>query len=272
MKVFALTLPNNTYPHLPEEDAFKYRDNIFCVADGITRDLLTNLRWSELSDEEKRKYYPNPSPATLAAKISCETFLETKAKTAKERIVEANNAVAVINKNLVCDYLTNDFAGCVMSGVIIKENKLSWASIGDCQMVVFDGSGNIVFLSPNGLELFDNYIEDSKKDWGNPARRVEIRREFRNKPGKKIDGKEVSYGAITGEKVAEEFIFSGEIDVDSSATVVLYTDGFAGYINRPEFLAKLKGKKKDFIDWSNGLAPKDYKKFGRERTLIAIFF
>lgn len=38
------TLANNKYGHLmPEEDSFLYKDDIFCVADGITRDPTSPL-------------------------------------------------------------------------------------------------------------------------------------------------------------------------------------------------------------------------------------
>jgi len=255
---------------MPAEDAWVLEGNRACVADGITRDPVVDTNWGERSMEELLEYYPNPSPASEAAKVTCEKCVSSVNDNPTTCLQSANTAVGNLNRGLECDYLTKDYAGCVAAGAVISQDRLAWASIGDCQVAVFDKEGEKVFVSPNGMAAFEQYIQGREENWRNPKRRVQIRKEFRNNPNQIFEGKRVSYGALTGEITALEFIESGELQLPESARVVLFSDGFAAYLDQPEFLLKLLAGKEEFIAWSNGLAQTDTHKFGRERTLVLL--
>ena len=61
------------------EDSFKISSNAFCIADGITRDLINGDAFFYPKTKEKAleltKKYPNPSGASQAAKICTENFI-----------------------------------------------------------------------------------------------------------------------------------------------------------------------------------------------------
>ena len=102
-----------------------------------------------------------------------------------------------------------------------------------------------------------------------------IRSEYRNNVKKIYNNKCVSYGALTGEKVATEFINFGEIKLNKGDLVVFYSDGFEATVKRKKFFQTIYQKDESLVDqyfipYTLSLAKLDYHKFGRERTLIAI--
>jgi len=152
---------------------------------------------------------------------------------------------------------------------VISDEVLSWASIGDCQVAHFNSSGKLTFISPDELKKTNQYLEHDSGDWRDPKRRQFVRRDLRNKPYV-AHGENVAYGALTGESGAERFMLSGTFPF-TDTTAVLFSDGFAAYINEPGFIEHLLRGKESFVKWSGQLAAKDLDKFGRERTLVALF-
>lgn len=267
MKIETLYLPNIKYSQLPKEDFAAVKGSRFCVADGITRDPLGQANWTGLEDLDNLKHYPKPSPAAQAAKICVETFVASKSSPA-QALIEANQTIAKINRGLKTDYLANDLAGTVAVGVKIEGETLFWASIGDCQLAHYDDDGRIQFISPDGLNDFNDYISGVAGDWRQPGRRALIRQKFRNNPAQVINGRLVSYGALTGEKKAEPFIKSGSFEF-TEGTVILFSDGFAPIIRRPDFIRRLRQGVDSFKAWAEELAHADAE-LGHERTLISI--
>lgn len=277
--IFSITLPNTKYGHLmPIEDAFIVKDKVFCVADGITRDPVSPIDFGNLSQEQLLKNYPNPSGATMAAKLFCKEFSEFtgKEKSIKESFIYANNAISDLNKKHInkVDYLVNDFYACVASAGIIRENKLYWGQIGDCGIIIFDKEGKVKFKTENGLASFLEYINGKEELWGKPKRRKLIRSQFRNNPKQIIDGEVVSYGALTGEKAAEFFMKFGVVDLEEGDLIVFYSDGFEYLVKQPSFFQSLYKEKetevkKSFLSFDKSRSQKDNYKFGHERTLIA---
>ena len=64
----------------PEEDYYYLEDNIFCVADGVTRDLIGgDIRPYPKTKEEATyiaEHYPNPSGAFESSKIIADGFVK----------------------------------------------------------------------------------------------------------------------------------------------------------------------------------------------------
>ena len=284
--IYKITLPNTKYGKLtPPEDAFLMDKKIFCVADGITRDPIAPKDFRGESAEELLKNYPRPSGAKIAADLFCKEFVKTlkQGNLVKQAFIAGNNAIAGLNKKNLkkVDYLVNDFWACVACGGVIKNNILCWGAITDCGVAVFDKKGKIRFQTPVYMTEFANYektyLRKPDFNWALPEYRKMIRQEFRNRPDKIFKGKCVSYGALTGEKAAEKFMHFGEIKLERGDLVTFYSDGFYPMINHKDFFNKINHHANDVIDknlipFSQKLAKEDYKKYGKEKTLVAFFY
>lgn len=254
------------------EDYFKVEDNIFCVADGVTRDSIYGesipYPQNRQEVEEWIKVYPNPSGAYEAAKICAESFVEKLWEYDKkidesvilDAIRIANNKIAKINENRKIDYLANDLFCCVAVGGCIIENTLYCFSIGDCHITAFDENFNIKFNTINNHKQFEDYLEiyskENKYDWNNPKDRVMVRRDFRNKPGKLYNNKEISFGVLSGEKEAEHYIDVYKVDLSQIKYICAYSDGCEPFFEKKEIAKKII------------LEPEQLKNEGKERTLV----
>lgn len=283
MKIISITLPDIKYGEIkPEEDSFIARDKVFVVADGITRDPLKPLDFGKLSMKRLLDSYPIPSPAKMAADSFCHSFLKHVVKrknnieTVKTGFKFANDQIKKINDRLNPnpDYLINDYYGCVACAGIIGKNIIHWGFVGDCGLAIFDLGGKLKFRTPDGLQNFEEYIDKHPNYWRKPERRKYIRSEFRNNPNQIKDGRLVGYGALTGEESAQVFFQFGSNKIEKNDLIVLYTDGFAKSIEESAFYATLMHSfenDKLFMDFDLTLSQRDYIKYGRERTLAAIF-
>lgn len=287
--IYKISLPNDLYGHLmPPEDSMLVEGRIFCVADGVTREPITPKNFTYIRNyKESSIKYPNPSGARLVSDIFCESFINyldnktPSVKNIKDAFIYGNKAVGKFNKKHVkkIDYLTNDLFACVASGGIIIRNKLYWGNICDCGIIVFDKSGKIKFQTPNLMNSFikyeKKYLHKSNFNSFNPRYRIMIRSEHRNKKAEIINGMYSSYGALTGEKEAEEFMNFGKIKLNKGDLIIFYTDGFEDTVQHKKFFKTIYQKDKNladqhFIPYTLTLTKHDYHKFGRERTLIAI--
>lgn len=286
--IYKVSLPNILYGHLmPPEDSTLVEGKIFCVADGITRDPISPKDFTNMSIDDSLKKYPNPSGARFVADIFCESFVkflskkDPTLKTIRNAFIFGNKKIAELNKKHIkkVDYLVNDFFGCCASGGVINKNKLCWGGICDCGIIIYDKNGKVKFQTPNWMKLFEKYenkhLRKKGFNWPMPEYRKMIRSEYRNNAKKTVNNKCVSYGALTGEKKAEEFMNFGEIGLSKGDLIVFYSDGFEYTVQHKKFFKTIYQKDKNladqhFIPYTLSLAKQDYHKFGRERTLIAI--
>ena len=254
------------------EDYYKIENNIFCIADGVTRDDINgNAVPYPKNKKEVEKWielYPNPSGAYEAAKITADTFVELlkkEEKVNKEAILkvarEANSAVWNINKGRKIDYLKEDLYCCEAVGGIVQDDKLYAFSIGDCHISAYDEEFNLLFTSINNHKYFEDflyniYMKQNEYDWNKPECRKMVRRDYRNKPDKKLEGKDISFGAFTGEKEAEYYIDLYEVDLKNTKYICAYSDGYEPYFETKEKVQKLIN------------APQSSAMEGKERTLI----
>ena len=257
--------------NFPIEDQYYASSTEAIVADGITRDPIGVDDLSKYPIKEMLMRYPRPSGAELAAKEACDSFSKTTG-TLYDRLVLANDAIKSLNDKYIkeCNYLDNDYYGTVAACIRIDGNNLEYAYICDCGVIIYDSEGNIKFKTEDDKEICsDPYINMIGIPWHLSEARVKVRSEYRNNPNNIVDGKCVSYGALTGEETAVNFIKAGSVELQDGDTVILYTDGFSYYLTDKEFINSIINFDKDsFENYVNNKSREDYEKYGKEKTLV----
>ncbi len=254
------------------EDYFLVKDNIFCVADGVTRDSINGEVIPYPKNKEEVEYwvrvYPNPSGAYEAAKICADSFVkyvsecsdEINEDNMKEIVKKTNQDIWEINKDRKIDYVKDDLFCCVAVGGKIVDNTLYCFSIGDCHITLLDGNFNTKFTTINNHKQFEDYLymycKENEFDWSNPKYRVMVRRDYRNKPDVKYNDKEVSFGVLSGEKEAEHYIDTYKVDLTDVKYICAYSDGCEPFFENKE-------KLKEIIQ-----NPERLQNEGKERTLV----
>jgi len=223
------------FGNLGFEDMFLVEPELglMVVADGVTRDPMR-----ELPDKKNLfgmlkfvRNYPKPSPAGEAVSIVCNDlpYGYQWGGSLLNGFNYANRKIAEWNlKNIPePDYVMNDLAGCVASAVIVDRDKgiLKWGYVCDCGVAVLNGKGDLKFRTPdegpnkNGAER-KAILDDMGLEWRMPECRRLTRTRFRNNPDDPY-----SFGVLTGEKSAMEYIRTGEERLDWGDSVFVYTDG-----------------------------------------------
>lgn len=256
------------------EDYYIANNNHFCIADGVTRDTINGEAVPYPKNEEEAKAwvqtYPNPSGAFEAAKICGDHFIqylkesdlqEFSDTNILEIVKKVNQDIFQINKNREIDYLANDYYGCVAVGGYISSNTLYCFSIGDCHIMTLDENGNVQFETINNHKPFEDYLENvyckqNVYNWNCAKDRIMVRREYRNKPEMKYNGKDISFGVLTGEKEAEYYIDTYEIDLTNVRYICAYSDGCEPYFQEKETIKEILRK------------PEIIEEEGKERTLV----
>lgn len=257
--------------NFPIEDQYYASDNEAIVADGITRDPIGISDFSKTTKREFLEKYPRPSGAELAAKEICSTFPETKGSLV-DRLIETNKSVKRLNDKYIpeCDYLENDYYGAVASCICIKDNILYYAYICDCGVIVYDKFGNTKFKTEDDKEIYsDPFVNNIGISWNLPEARKIVRSEYRNNINKVVDGNCISYGALTGEESAINFIRSGQLKIEEGDIIIVYSDGVTYYLNDKEFINHIINFNKDtFEKYIEEKSKEDYDKYGKEKTLV----
>lgn len=256
------------------EDYYVAKEDMFCVADGVTRDSIKGEAVPYPKNEEEArewvKTYPNPSGSYESAKICASQFIKylqesdlqnISRETISEIVKRVNKDISEINQNREIDYLANDYYGCVAVGGYISSNMLYCFSIGDAHIMALDEHGNIQFETINNHKPFEDYLENvyskqNQYDWNNSKDRMMVRRDYRNKPEMKYQGKDISFGVLTGEKEAEYYIDTYAIDLTNIKYICAYSDGCEPYFREKSIINKILKE------------PEMIEREGKERTLI----
>lgn len=226
------------------EDYYAITRNLFCVADGVTRDLIdgTSLKYPSTKEEAQAviEKYPNPSGATLASTICATSFIKYASsidKVSEDSVLEVmkkiNNDIGEINKSRTnIDYVKEDLYGCVAVGGIITDDYLYCFSIGDCRIKLLDDNFNTTFdtenLNHNLLpyeepkEFIDLYKDEWK--WENPKYREYYRKNIRNNV-QRFENGEYSFGVLTGEETALPFVKISKVPLTNVKYILAYSDG-----------------------------------------------
>lgn len=237
----------------PEEDYSYIENNIFCVADGITRDLIGGeIRPYPKTEEEAMyiaKHYPNPSGAYEASKIIAQNFVKNmmecqniNEEAVKDSIKKANRNVWEINKNREIDYVGEDLYCSVAVGGIITNESLYCFSIGDCYIKTYNEQKIETFSTENDHSYMEEYEEEFLKkgmySWQDSRSRILMRAGIRNNSIISYNGKKVGYGALTGEDSALDFVKIYKVPLDKVKYICAYSDGCMPYFENNEEAAK----------------------------------
>lgn len=255
----------------PEEDYFYLEDNIFCVADGVTRDLVGgDIRPYPQTKEEATyiaEHYPNPSGAYESSKIIANNFVkymkqeeQINENTIYESIKKANKDVWEINKNRKIDYVGEDLYCSEAVGGAICGEQLYCFGIGDCYIKVYDENFEETFSTENDhmwMEKFEEeYLKNGEYNWMNPRYRLLIRGALRNNYIVTYNGEKVGYGALTGEDRVMDFVEISKVPLEKAKYIVAYSDGCMPYFENKEEIQKTLEN------------PDRIKENGSERTLV----
>ena len=237
----------------PEEDYYYIDGNTFCVADGVTRDLIGgDIRPYPQTREEATyiaEHYPNPSGAFKSSKIIAEGFVkyineskQISEGTVLEAIQRANKDVWKINENRNIDYIGEDLYCSEAVGGIITETDLYCFGIGDCYIKVYDENCNEIFTTVNDhmwMEEFETeYLKGGEYNWMDPRYRLLIRGALRNNYIVTHNGKKVGYGALTGEEEAMNFVKTNKVSLEKAKYICAYSDGCMTYFENKKEIEK----------------------------------
>ena len=272
MKLFSIYDKSSFLNDRPQEDYFviskKYP--IFVVADGVSLDFYDK--------------YPNQSGAGEVAKIFCDIIVSEAEKlydNFKEKNLEkifeiGNEAISRYNiangrTKKTINYYDIDLFSTTTSFALVKDSKLYWWSLCDSGVKLFNAKGKNTFSSPNGWISFPKNWDEKV---GGKEKIISRHRDYRNIIDK--NGKLVGYGVANGEKNAQLYLNRGVVDISNNNLLFLYTDGFENYFGQKEFINIFKLWSDDIENRLNLIisekSKEDYKKYGREKTLIAVSF
>ena len=134
-------------------------------------------------------------------------------------------------------------------------------SIGDCHIALLDKNKKIQFETINNHKQFEDYLQqvyckENSYDWNNNQDREMIRRDFRNNPKKEYKGKEISFGALSGQKEAEHYIDTYQVSLKGIQYICAYSDGCEPIFALQEKIEKIITN------------PECLQEEGKERTLV----
>ncbi len=251
MKIISFTIVNseNKKYNFPIEDFYLIdeKNKIFVVADGVSRDPLEDLSKYNYYESLKifSKKYPRPSPSRDVAEIFCKNFLLSikREKSVKKSFGECNKKIQKYNKKKFekVDYLVNDFASCVASGIRLKNNYFEYGFICDCGIAIFDKDGKLKFRTENQgpNKIHKNVYKDKRlENFSDSKTRKIIRKEYRNNPKQKW-----AYGALTGEANAMHYVQMGKQKFEKGDFILIYSDGLELAIFSKGFSNLLNQKK-----------------------------
>jgi len=261
------------YVHLQEDCLLQSQKHpIFSVADGVTLEF------------GKDGIYPIPSGASEVAHIFCEKIIEEaekrfggfSKKDIKAIFDKANKAVGEHNlKNGRTKEKINfwdfDLFAATAAFIVIKNDKVFWASICDSFVAHFDKEGKFKFKSPECWALMKKQPR-SKNAMSEHEKKIMTRKVYRNGIDEK--GNLTGYGVVTGEKSAAKYLNSGVIKLMPGDIIALFSDGFEEYLKLPEFVSLFKKWPADLEDkvkeFTAERSKKEPQKFGHERSLIMV--
>jgi serine/threonine protein phosphatase PrpC len=198
---------------------------VYVVCDGVTRTASAGN-------------YPNPSPASLAAKQFAETFHEEVQSLSRQIALEerlsralviANLSVRSLNSQLAIgtDYLENDLAGTVAAVALRSGAFIHYAYLGDCA-IYHAREGAVTLLTPPQTAA----VAALRNAHGRSNEvTVTIRRDYRNNLRNKS-----SFGCFTGQSEAIEFVRGGSIAMQERDIVFMASDGLNAMFTRPEIV------------------------------------
>jgi serine/threonine protein phosphatase PrpC len=192
------------------EDNYIIKDNLWGVFDGAG---------------SLNKYItPEGKTGGLIASLIAKTCFEKNNKSLKELAIEANSAINEETEKRKID--TSDkinLWGTNLAVIKIQKNKINWLQISDASIVLIYEDNSHRLLSNN-----DEHDQETLLKWKELAKNkteniVEILDEQIKAVRRKMN---ITYGFLTGEKEAIDFLQGGEENIEGVKHIILFTDGF----------------------------------------------
>ncbi|OHA04091.1 MAG: hypothetical protein A3J58_02540 [Candidatus Sungbacteria bacterium RIFCSPHIGHO2_02_FULL_52_23] len=243
-KLRVLSFHQDNTKKRPNDDFYAYleREQVFAVADGVSR------TWKHGDPEELRSAKP-------AAASFCEELTRRLAekKPVTEAFARANAAVKQVNlcvgiTSQTVDYLVRDYLCCVGVGVKLEGNRLWYGCLGDSRVMVCGSDLSIKWMSLDTVEKPEKFRDQRVLDWDlNEREKWQLWRETLRNPSRRW---EMTYGALTGEEQALEYLETGSIELACGDVVLLFSDGVTPFISDPRssFLAQIRDLLQDRAD------------------------
>lgn len=206
----AITIKNSKDINKPNEDYYLCDDEkgIYILVDGVSRDKIKGV-------------YPNPSPSFLVSKIFVESVYKFLLNSFSadifgllyDAIKKGNDEIKNYNDKIKWE---NGFLpGTVGIIVIIRDDKLFYAYIGDCYGFIVNSDKHIF------SKCQTENIAKHKKEFS----AFEIRNKICNNVNHPY-----SYGVFNGDIRAMKFVNYGDIDVHEKDKIFLCSDGFSDIV------------------------------------------
>ena len=191
------------------EDAWLAQGNIFAVFDGATG-------VSKYENEEGK------TGGYLAANIARETLMQEEGSL-KNGFIHANiNIKKAIEDSSMDSSMKSDLWVTSAAAVKISGNKMEWAQIGDCLILLINQDGSNRLL----VDDYDHDRETLSLLQSLLMQKVENPRErLFDQMTKASETINVTHGALNGEEAAASFINSGIEDLSDVKNILLFTDG-----------------------------------------------
>jgi len=193
------------------------------VADGVTRSR----------DAEGR--YPCPSPAVTAAKIVTEEAIGQFQRAYigsswQAAMISIANGFAAANRRIARfaatlpqpDFLSNDLPAAVATIVCVVGLRAVYGHIGDTGLLHIGGDRTATRLTRNQTAGVDSWASRNK-EINQDVRLVMVRKKFRNSCGLPQ-----SFGALTGQPSALQWIDYGSAVISPGDMLLLFSDGLSG--------------------------------------------
>ncbi len=214
----------------PFEDALKYDavSGAFAVADGVGL-------WEGI---EYQGRYPKKSGSAKIAKAFCNGFVKYHKHNPDSDILAAfragNHSAARINTDRSKYDVFRKHKGlfaATAAMAIIKGSRIDWAHICDAGVAIITRDGKLKMKKDDCRHSFP-WPRDTKQydmsTWTLFARTI-VRNAINS------NGRPQGYGVITGEPEVELFIQNGKHQLCHGESFILFSDGFAPYLELPAF-------------------------------------
>jgi len=224
----------------PFEDAMKYdmESGVFAIADGVGL-------WEGI---EYQGRYPKKSGSAKLAKAFCDGFIRHHKKNPTSDILEsfkAGNRVAgkvnIGRSKYDAFRKQNGLFAATVAIALLKGRKLEWAHVCDAGIAII-GKGGVLKMKKDGCGDSFPWPKDIAK-YESSTRTFFWRTIVRNGIG--LTGKPQGYGVVTGEPEVEHFIERGTYTLSPGEAVVLFSDGFAPYLELSSFKKLIVGASSD---------------------------
>jgi len=233
LRVFAFKQDNTKSKSNDDDYSWWEYGRSFAVADGVSRTCKDGYQGEDCSSYPAAAVFCHEViPALMTSKSLCEPFALANAG-----IERLNRELHGITPETV-DYLHNDYLSCVgVAGKLSKghPHKFEYGYIGDCGILVYDDAQLYPkFLSENPIGI----LEQFREGWGfrdKDEREILWRRKLRNRPNEPF----MTYGALTGELSALEYVKTGSIELKFGDIVILFSDGMYPFIFDVSFRAEI---------------------------------